>query len=100
VISPEGSVKEFRYNVSGEISSELIYLSTYSGDISGVYESVVQQWAASLNLLNAIQRKDYSYDLRGQLTSETFWNTTASDGSGWMTACKPSIALSMTPMAN
>ena len=29
VISPEGSVKEFRYNVSGEISSELIYLRTH-----------------------------------------------------------------------
>ncbi|MDE3071430.1 MAG: putative Ig domain-containing protein, partial [Pseudomonadota bacterium] len=93
VVDPLGSVTEHDYStVNGlaVLSSTRQYLGA-SYDVTGLSPGAppslldLQNWVASAPVqgtLNQGARTDYSYDVRGQLTLQTQWDSLGSNGTG------------------
>jgi YD repeat-containing protein len=70
VISPQGRVTEYRYNGSGQRSSQIGYASGWFDEVSGkLSEARLADWAASQDA-RQILRTEYVWDFRGQLQQE------------------------------
>src|SRR5262249_28053880 len=86
VISAEGRVTEYQYNTPGLLVMMREFTSgSYAG--GGFLETDLQTWAAA-QPLTKLQRTDYAYDFRGNLSSTTSYFTTNASGAG---AGTPSI---------
>src|SRR5581483_2820374 len=99
VITPEGRVTEYQYDLNGERISSILYTAaTYGGAHSGPngapLENDVMNWVGESYVSGLVkgtatafdktqsQRTDYAYDLTGQIKTTTYWNSIKSDGSG------------------
>jgi len=86
LISADGRVTEYRYNAAGQRVAMLKYIGTpYSvGGLSPtttLSESQMTTWASTQTLTN-LERADYAYDFRGNLSTTTAYLTTDSSGNG------------------
>jgi YD repeat-containing protein len=90
VLSPEGRVTQYEYNSLGQRSSS----ATFTKNLVDVYPSfeALTAWAAGLSAADraAAERRDYGYDLRGQLTTVTEY-ATASVSDSTVTYGTPSV---------
>lgn len=80
VITPEGRVTEHQYNTAGQ----RIMTRRFTGVVytaTAFAESDLATWAAARNLTQ-LERVDYAYDFRAQLTTTTAWSATSSTGAG------------------
>ncbi|MES1192674.1 MAG: LysM peptidoglycan-binding domain-containing protein [Steroidobacter sp.] len=83
IIKPQGDVTEYRYNAQGERTSQLTYTTVaYTG--STFTEAQLASWAGALGSADksAIERIDYTYDFRGNLSTATAYASTDSAGNG------------------
>jgi YD repeat-containing protein len=69
VVSAEGEVKEYRYNLLSQRSTALTYLQTrFGGTASRLAEADMLSWIARDVAADAnVERTDFTYDARGQL---------------------------------
>jgi YD repeat-containing protein len=86
IISPQGRVTEYRYDASGNRLTQITYqgatinLSALTLS-TAVTEAQMITWVVGEDLANvAVQRTDYAYDFRGNLTSATSYAATAATG--------------------
>lgn len=81
VLSPEGRVTHHQYNSLGQRSSS----TTFTKNFVDVYPSfdALNTWVAGLTATDraAAERRDYGYDLRGQLTTVTEYASASVSGS-------------------
>jgi len=92
-VSSDGRVIEYRYNSLGQQTAELRYTDAeYSlsslAPTDTLSESQLTTWAAARNLL-LVQRTDYVYDPRGNISTSTVYGST--DGSGAGVAASGSV---------
>lgn len=79
-ITAEGRVTEHRYNSEGNRTSTHRYTTNaYSG--TSFSESDLSTWATS-QATTTIERTDYAYDVRGNVTSATAYGATDASGNG------------------
>ncbi|MDP3858172.1 MAG: hypothetical protein Q8Q73_10490 [Stagnimonas sp.] len=81
LITAEGRVTEYKYDVQGEMTSVIRYLGGTYTVASGLAESNLDTWVSGQDKTKT-QRTDSAYDLSGQIKSVTRWNTTNSSGIG------------------
>lgn len=91
IVSADGRVTEYRYNASGQRLTSLRYVgASYNvGALpastptaaTALTEATLQTWAAAQDQTQ-LERVDYAYDFRSQVTSLTAWTTTDSTGAG------------------
>ncbi|HEY6235620.1 MAG TPA: hypothetical protein VIW69_11010, partial [Candidatus Elarobacter sp.] len=90
VVSADGRVTEHRYNAVGQRVLTLRYTGAVY-DVSALApstalsETQLASWASTQDQTK-LERLDYAYDFRGQLSSTSAWNTTTSAGAGSGTA--------------
>lgn len=81
-VSAEGRVQEYRYAVSGERIAALSYTAThFTASETAPTEVELNNWVAAQDLTQ-LQRTDYQYDFRGQLSRTTTFSATQADGAG------------------
>ena len=90
VISADGRVSEYRYNAQGQRTSRLVYVGAeYS--LSGLSVttaltlSQMTTWAAAQDQTQT-ELANYTYDFRGNLSTQTVYTATSSTGTGAGTA--------------
>jgi YD repeat-containing protein len=86
VVSPQGRVTEYRYDASGNRLTQIEYqgatinLSALSLS-TAVSEAQMMAWVVTEDQAQVpVQRTDYAYDFRGNLTSSTSYASTAATG--------------------
>jgi len=90
VVSPEGRVTEQRYDASGNRVATLHYTAGLY-DVSALTaatalsESQLTTWAGTQDLTQ-LERTDYAYDFRGNLSSATAYTATDTSGAGLASA--------------
>jgi YD repeat-containing protein len=90
VVSPEGRVTEYRYDAAGERTTTLEYpggeidVSTLSAT-TALTEAQLVSWAATQDLTK-LERTDYTYDFRGQISNTTAYAATDNSGAGVATS--------------
>lgn len=78
-VSADGRVTEHVYDTPGQRTTSYTYAAnTYSGTYT---ESALNTWATGQRA-NALQRVDYTYDFRGNVSTLTAWAATDSSGVG------------------
>lgn len=83
-ISADGRVTEHRCNAAGQRTLTLTYIGAlYTA--TPFAESDLSTWAAAQNQ-TLLERVEYAYDFRGNLTTLTAWSATTSTGAGSGTA--------------
>jgi len=98
VIDPLGNVTEHDYTTTAAGQSELTTTRQYLGatySLTGLSPATpptlatLQAWVQSTavqSTLNQTTRTDYSYDVRGQLTTQTQWDAVDTNGNGVLDA--------------
>jgi len=94
VISAIGDVTEYRYNAQGQRTSQLVYGGSDVYSIAGLSTTTVPtlaqmtSWASGLSQTQnqSIDRTDYTYDFRGNLSTATVYSATSTSGVGAGTA--------------
>ena len=80
-LTPEGRVREHRYNAFGERITTLVYATgTYTGTTT---EAALTTWAAARKA--SVLRTDYTFDARSQLASVTTYDAVDANGNGLAT---------------
>jgi YD repeat-containing protein len=85
-IDGSGAVLEHRYDTAGELLAEIRYAGA-AYDVSGLgaadapSESAMAAWSAAQDQ-RAVERVDYAYDFRGQLSSATSYAAYDANGQG------------------
>jgi YD repeat-containing protein len=81
MISPEGRVTEYRYNANGTRAASIQYTANlFSGTAD---ETTLQNWVANTVAdKTKSQRTDYTYDVRGQLSSSKVYASVDPTGAG------------------
>ncbi len=81
IVSPEGRVTEYRYNANGTRAAAMQYTNNlFSGTAD---EATLNTWVTTtVSDKTKSQRTDYTYDVRGQLSTRTTYNAVASTGLG------------------
>ena len=82
VISPEGRVSEFRYDMFGQRSSSIQYVSSNKYTAAAVAANLSDLTVWVSNTANKVQehRTDYTYDFRGQLSSTVVYGSFTAEG--------------------
>jgi YD repeat-containing protein len=80
-VSDGDSVTEYRYDAAGNRSSVIKYPGqAYTSSSFG--ETDLASWVSNIADKSTIQRTDYGYDFRGQVTSITAWAKVGTTGTG------------------
>jgi YD repeat-containing protein len=80
-VSDGDSVTEYRYDAAGNQSSVIKYTAqAYTSSSFG--ETDLASWVNGIADKSTIQRTDYAYDFRGQVTSVTAWAKVDATGAG------------------
>ena len=93
-ISAIGDVTEYRYNALGQRTNQLVYGGADVYNLAGLNASTaptlaqMTTWAAGLSQTQnqSIDRTDYTYDFRGNLSTATVYSATSTSGAGAGTA--------------
>jgi YD repeat-containing protein len=90
VVSPQGRVTHHEYNALGQRTSSTAYTKNYS-DTYPSFDNL-NAWVAGLSATDraAAERREYTYDLRGQLSTETEYSGATVSGST-VTYTTPSV---------
>jgi YD repeat-containing protein len=82
VISPEGRVRRFDYDAAGNRICETTYVKdNYAYSVYTL--AAANDWTAKLgDLRGKVERVEYGYDFRGNVSRRTAFATVAADGSG------------------
>jgi YD repeat-containing protein len=82
-MSPEGRVTQYQYNTLGQRSSATTYTKNLYTAGTNPTLSQLTTWASGLSATDraTAERRDYGYDLRGQLTRVTEYATASVSGS-------------------
>jgi len=86
-VSADGRVSENRYNTQGQLVAQLQYTSTLY-DVGSLTpantlsEAQLATWAVTSQNIARVQRTDYTYDFRGNLSTATAYASTDASGAG------------------
>lgn len=80
VLSPQGRLTEYRYDVYGQRTASLNYAGA-ACTLTTLTEATLAAWAAS-QAGDGVSRTDMAYDFRGQLQTVTVWGRADASGQG------------------